>query len=102
MTKVESVHPGFTYDFVVGIMRHGELSVNMNESILRLQGAASEADGKLHTFPLLYCMWVNVITNREILNKIKLVFIKVSVDYKRFCKEYLEIDFSGHTWGVPS
>lgn len=45
LTKVESVHPGFTYDFVVGIMHHGDLSVNMNESVLRLQGAASEADG---------------------------------------------------------
>uniref|UniRef100_A0A1B6K4D3 Programmed cell death protein 10 dimerisation domain-containing protein n=1 Tax=Homalodisca liturata TaxID=320908 RepID=A0A1B6K4D3_9HEMI len=44
LTKVESVHPGFTYDFVVGIMHHGDLSVNMNESVLRLQGAASETD----------------------------------------------------------
>lgn len=46
LTKVESVHPGFTHEFVVGIMRHGDLSVNMNESVLRLQGAASEADGR--------------------------------------------------------
>jgi len=44
LTKVESVHPGFTYDFVMGIMNHGDLSVNMNECVLRLQGAASEAD----------------------------------------------------------
>ena len=27
-------------------MRRGELSVNMNESILRLQGAATDTDGK--------------------------------------------------------
>lgn len=51
LTKVESVHPGFTHEFVVGIMRHGDLSVNMNESVLRLQGAASEADGR---FALLH------------------------------------------------
>lgn len=46
LSKAEAVHPGFTYDLVVGIMRHGDLSVNMNESVLRLQGAASDADGK--------------------------------------------------------
>lgn len=45
LSKVEAVHPGFTYDFVVGIMRQGELSVNMNESMLRLQGAATDTDG---------------------------------------------------------
>ncbi|KAL1124167.1 hypothetical protein AAG570_001937 [Ranatra chinensis] len=44
LSKVETAHPGFTYDFVVGIMRQGELSVNMNESMLRLQGAATDAD----------------------------------------------------------
>ncbi|XP_065202405.1 programmed cell death protein 10 [Planococcus citri] len=44
LSKAESVHPGFAYDLVVGIMRRGDLSVNMNESILRLQGAASESD----------------------------------------------------------
>ncbi|XKL60727.1 hypothetical protein PGB90_007784 [Kerria lacca] len=44
LSKAEAVHPGFAYDLVIGIMRRGELSVNMNESILRLQGAASESD----------------------------------------------------------
>lgn len=44
LSKAEAVHPGFAYDFVVGIMRYGELNVNMNESILRLQGAASDID----------------------------------------------------------
>lgn len=45
LSKAEAVHPGFAYDLVVGIMRRGDLSINMNESILRLQGAASEFDG---------------------------------------------------------
>jgi programmed cell death protein 10 len=44
LSKVETVHPGFTYDLVLGIVRQGELSVNMNESMLRLQGAASDVD----------------------------------------------------------
>lgn len=44
ISKVESAYPGFTYDLVVNIMRKGELSINMNESILRLQGSASESD----------------------------------------------------------
>jgi len=46
LSKAESAHPGVTYDLVVGVMRRGELSVNMNESILRLQGAATDTDGK--------------------------------------------------------
>lgn len=46
LSKVEAVHPGFTYDFVVGILRQGDLNVNMNESVLRLQGAVTETDGK--------------------------------------------------------
>lgn len=40
-------HPGFTYDLVVGIMQRGEFSVNLNETVLRLQGAATDADSKL-------------------------------------------------------
>lgn len=48
LSKVEAAHPGFTYDLVVGIMRRGDLSVNMNESVLRLQGTTSESDGELH------------------------------------------------------
>ncbi|KAK7576019.1 hypothetical protein V9T40_012305 [Parthenolecanium corni] len=44
LSKAETVHPGFAYDLVLGIMRRGDLNVNMNESILRLQGAASESD----------------------------------------------------------
>ncbi|XP_044741703.1 programmed cell death protein 10 isoform X1 [Chrysoperla carnea] len=43
-TKAEAAYAGLTYDLVVGIMRHAELGVNMNESILRLQGSASETD----------------------------------------------------------
>jgi hypothetical protein len=60
LSKVEAAHPGFTYDLVVGIMRRGDLSINMNESVLRLQGTTSESDGKLLVtefylvFPFLY------------------------------------------------
>ncbi|CAG9863084.1 unnamed protein product [Phyllotreta striolata] len=44
LTKAEASHPGLTYDLVVGILRKGDLTVNMNESILRLQGALSDSD----------------------------------------------------------
>lgn len=44
ISKVESSYPGFTYDLVVGIMRRGDLSINMNESILKLQGSVADAD----------------------------------------------------------
>ncbi|XP_023312304.1 programmed cell death protein 10 isoform X1 [Anoplophora glabripennis] len=44
LTKAEASYPGLTYDLVVGILRRGDLAVNMNESILRLQGAVSDTD----------------------------------------------------------
>uniref|UniRef100_A0A0A9XTE6 Programmed cell death protein 10 n=3 Tax=Lygus hesperus TaxID=30085 RepID=A0A0A9XTE6_LYGHE len=44
LSKVEAVHPGFTYDFVVGVLRRREVDINMNESMLRLQGAATDSD----------------------------------------------------------
>ncbi|KAG7173537.1 programmed cell death protein 10-like [Homarus americanus] len=37
LSKVEAAHPGFTYEMVMGLVRKADLSVNMNESILRLQ-----------------------------------------------------------------
>ena len=48
LSKAEAVHPGFAYDLVAGLMKRGDLNVNMNESILRLQGPASESDGEFH------------------------------------------------------
>lgn len=47
LSRAESNYPGLTYDLVVGILRRGDLNVNMNESILRLQGALTDADGKI-------------------------------------------------------
>ena len=49
LTKVEAAHPGFTYDFVMGLVRRADLSVNMNESLLRLQGQVSDVDGNVVT-----------------------------------------------------
>lgn len=46
LSKAEAAYPGITYDFVVGLMRKGEITVNMNEGILRLQGAVSDFDSK--------------------------------------------------------
>lgn len=43
-TKAEASNPGVTYDFVLGILEKGELNVNMNESILRLQGSLTDTD----------------------------------------------------------
>ncbi|XP_037034160.1 programmed cell death protein 10-B isoform X2 [Bradysia coprophila] len=44
LTKAEQTHPGLSYEIVMGILKKGDLNVNMNESILRLQGSASETD----------------------------------------------------------
>lgn len=44
LSKVEASHPGFTHDFVLGLARKADVSFNINESILRLQGSVSEMD----------------------------------------------------------
>ena len=47
LSKVEQAHPGFSYDFVLGLVRKADANnVNMNESLLRLQGAVSDQDCK--------------------------------------------------------
>uniref|UniRef100_A0AAG5D9U6 Programmed cell death protein 10 dimerisation domain-containing protein n=2 Tax=Anopheles TaxID=7164 RepID=A0AAG5D9U6_ANOAO len=48
LTKAEQSHPGLTYDLVMGIIKKGDINVNMNESILRLQGAATDTDLRSH------------------------------------------------------
>ena len=50
LSKVEAAHPGFSYDLVLGLVRKADASsVNMNESLLRLQGAVSDQDCKFIT-----------------------------------------------------
>ncbi|XP_033227363.1 programmed cell death protein 10 [Belonocnema kinseyi] len=44
LTKAENSYPGFTYDLVLGIVRKSDLNIDMNESVLRLQGTASDCD----------------------------------------------------------
>lgn len=44
LTKAEQAHPGLSYDIVMSILKKGDLNVNLNESILRLQGNAAETD----------------------------------------------------------
>ena len=40
LSKTESVHPGFCYDFVKGLVKKAdaENNINLNESLLRIQG----------------------------------------------------------------
>lgn len=47
LSKAESSHPGIMYDLIMGIIRRAELNLDMNESVLRLQGAASDYDGNM-------------------------------------------------------
>lgn len=47
LSKAESSHPGIMHDLILGIIRRAELNLDMNESVLRLQGAASDYDGKI-------------------------------------------------------
>ena len=52
LTKVEAANPGFTYDLVMGLVRKADVSVNMHESLLRLQGSAGDNDGTLPPSPV--------------------------------------------------
>lgn len=49
LSKVESTHPGFSYDLVLGLVKKADVAVNMNESLLRLQGSIAEQDSKALT-----------------------------------------------------
>ncbi|XP_066256784.1 programmed cell death protein 10 [Euwallacea similis] len=42
--KAENAHPGLSLDFVQGLLKQAHLEVNMNESILRLQGSVADTD----------------------------------------------------------
>lgn len=44
LLKAENSHPGITHDLILGIIRRAELNLDMNESVLRLQGTASDYD----------------------------------------------------------
>ena len=46
---MESSHPGFSYDLVLGLVRKGDVKVNLNESLLRLQGSVTEQDSEWNT-----------------------------------------------------
>lgn len=66
LTKAEQAHPGLSYEIVMGILKKGDLNVNMNESILRLQGGASETDckytsnGSFNVEKLISLKWRNL------------------------------------------
>lgn len=60
LTKAEQAHPGLSYDIVMSILKKGDLNVNLNESILRLQGGASETDCKytIHSIEIIHFMFI--------------------------------------------
>ena len=46
LSKAEAAHPGISFDLVSALIRKADVAVNMNESLLRLQGNISEQDSK--------------------------------------------------------
>ncbi|KAK1133909.1 Programmed cell death protein 10 [Melipona quadrifasciata] len=44
LLKAENSHPGIAHDLILGIIRRADLTLDMNESVLRLQAAASDYD----------------------------------------------------------
>lgn len=62
LSKAESSHPGITHDLIMGIIRRAELNLDMNESVLRLQGAASDYDGKINL--IFLCFYSNSLCRK--------------------------------------
>lgn len=56
LLKCEQSQPGVAYDLVMGIIRKTDLNVNINESILRLQGSVSETDCKFLLLSTDFCI----------------------------------------------
>ena len=48
--QAEYTHPGLSYEFVMGLVRKGDLSLNINESILRLQVLVIVQSGRRNRF----------------------------------------------------
>jgi len=44
LSKAEHAHPGLTYELVRKLVTKADLTINMDESVLRLQGSVSEQD----------------------------------------------------------
>ncbi|XP_008209507.1 programmed cell death protein 10 [Nasonia vitripennis] len=44
ISNAEFNHPGLSYDMVLGLIRRADLNLDMNESVLRLQGVASDSE----------------------------------------------------------
>ena len=42
--NAEAAHPSLCHNFILGLMKKAELKVNMNESLLRVQGAALDQE----------------------------------------------------------
>ena len=67
LCKAEASHPGFSYDLVLGLVRKSGdtgIPVNMNESLLRLQGAVSDQDSEY----LLHLVCQVVMTTMYVLD----------------------------------
>lgn len=91
LTKAEQAHPGLSYDIVMGILKKGDLNVNLNESILRLQGNATETDCTYYSshifdnhnhmvtqplqsfcvFPMFFSGWVSFEPFRRCLSRVE-------------------------------
>lgn len=77
LLKAENSHPGITLDLILGIIQRAELNLDMNESVLRLQGAASDYDGTISFL-------LNKIYIIKYWHKIDLIyfFITIVVEYR--------------------
>lgn len=43
-SNAEAAHPSLCHSFILGLMKKADLKVNMNESLLRVQGAALDQE----------------------------------------------------------
>lgn len=82
LLKAENSHPGITHDLILGIIRRAELNLDMNESVLRLQGTASDYDGIIiiHNTIKKQLNLIKIMFN--IINKSISCIIIIVIEYK--------------------
>ena len=44
LKRAEAAYPGFTYELVTRLVKKADVSLNMNEALLRLQGSVNESE----------------------------------------------------------
>jgi len=105
-TKVEGTHPGFAFDLMQGLVKKADQSVNMSESVLRLQGSVPDSEEYRSSRPEEVFQELNrkALTLKKILSRIpdeihdRKTFLETIKEIASAIKKLLDVvnEVSGH------